>query len=99
MAQIDDEGQLRTRKWQDQQGLDRYTTEIVVDEVKMLGSGNQANYNNNNSKKTPVERPVSQATNQDYQQMPNRQQTTSPPMQPTSQRKVEFSAPDFDFDE
>ncbi len=24
------EGQLRTRKWQDQQGVDRYTTEIVI---------------------------------------------------------------------
>jgi single-strand DNA-binding protein len=32
------EGHLRTRKWQDQAGLDRYTTEIVADELHMLGS-------------------------------------------------------------
>jgi len=30
------EGKLQTRKWQDQQGNDRYTTEIVAREVKML---------------------------------------------------------------
>lgn len=31
------EGQLRTRKWQDKSGNDRYTTEIVAREMKMLG--------------------------------------------------------------
>lgn len=31
------EGQLRTRKWQDKQGNDRYSTEIVARELKMLG--------------------------------------------------------------
>jgi single-strand DNA-binding protein len=29
---------LRTRKWQDKDGQDRYTTEIRADEMKMLGS-------------------------------------------------------------
>jgi single-strand DNA-binding protein len=32
------EGSLRTRKWQDQQGQDRYTTEIVAATVQMLDS-------------------------------------------------------------
>ena len=32
------EGRLQTRKWQDQQGQDRYTTEIVADEMQMLDS-------------------------------------------------------------
>lgn len=31
------EGRLRTRKWQDKNGQDRYTTEIVASEMKMLG--------------------------------------------------------------
>lgn len=31
------EGQLRTRKWQDKDGRDCYTTEIVASEMKMLG--------------------------------------------------------------
>jgi single-strand DNA-binding protein len=32
------EGSLRTRKWQDKSGQDRYTTEIVAGDMKMLGS-------------------------------------------------------------
>ncbi len=36
-SQVYIEGKLRTRKWQDQQGNDRYTTEIVADEMQMLG--------------------------------------------------------------
>ena len=32
------EGKLQTRKWQDQQGQDRYMTEIVADEMQMLDS-------------------------------------------------------------
>lgn len=32
------EGSLRTRKWQDQQGQDKYTTEIIASDVQMLDS-------------------------------------------------------------
>lgn len=37
------EGRLQTKKWQDQSGNDRYTTEIVANEMQMLGDppGNQ----------------------------------------------------------
>jgi single-strand DNA-binding protein len=31
------EGSLRTRKWQDKEGKDRYSTEIVAREIQMLG--------------------------------------------------------------
>ncbi|MBF7073683.1 single-stranded DNA-binding protein [Glaciecola sp. MH2013] len=31
------EGKLQTRKWQDQQGNDRYTTEVIADQMQMLG--------------------------------------------------------------
>jgi single-strand DNA-binding protein len=31
------EGRLRTRKWQDQSGQERYTTEIVADQMQLLG--------------------------------------------------------------
>ena len=37
-SQIYVEGKLRTRKWQDKEGKDRYTTEIIASEMKMLGS-------------------------------------------------------------
>jgi len=36
------EGKLQTRKWQDQQGQDRYTTEIVASEMQMLDSRTQS---------------------------------------------------------
>ncbi|HEY7774697.1 MAG TPA: single-stranded DNA-binding protein [Marinagarivorans sp.] len=37
-SQVYVEGALRTRKWQDQSGQDRYSTEIVANEMQMLGS-------------------------------------------------------------
>ncbi len=36
-SQIYVEGRIRTRKWQDKEGNDRYTTEIVANEMNMLG--------------------------------------------------------------
>ena len=36
-SQVYIEGKLRTRKWQDKTGNDRYTTEIIADEMQMLG--------------------------------------------------------------
>lgn len=54
-SQVYFEGKLQTRKWQDQQGQDRYTTEIVVDGfdgvMQMLGGKNEqaSNGANNNT--------------------------------------------------
>ena len=32
------EGRLKTRKWQDKEGQDKYTTEIIAEEMQLLGS-------------------------------------------------------------
>lgn len=45
------EGSLRTRKWQDKNGIDRYTTEIIANEMHILDSrnssgGSTGNYGN-----------------------------------------------------
>jgi single-strand DNA-binding protein len=32
------EGRLKTRKWQDKDGHDKYTTEIIAEEMQLLGS-------------------------------------------------------------
>ena len=37
-SQIYVEGSIRTEKWQDKEGKDRYTTKIIVSEMQMLGS-------------------------------------------------------------
>ncbi|MES1981744.1 MAG: single-stranded DNA-binding protein [Pseudomonadota bacterium] len=45
-SQVYIEGKLATRKWQDKEGKDRYTTEIIADQMQMLGSksGGSSNY-------------------------------------------------------
>ena len=46
------EGSLRTRKWQDQQGIEKYTTEIIGSELQMLDSRGDAggqSFQQNNS--------------------------------------------------
>lgn len=58
------EGKLQTRKWQDKDGADRYTTEIVANEMQMLdsrggsagGSGSSGgdNYNQSLSQAAPA---------------------------------------------
>ena len=41
------EGKLQTRKWQDKQGQDRYTTEIIGNTMQMLDNkGGEVNTNN-----------------------------------------------------
>ena len=37
-SQVYVEGRLQTRKWQDKDGVDKYTTEIVANAMQMLGS-------------------------------------------------------------
>ena len=41
-SQVYIEGRIRTRKWQDKEGQERYTTEIEADEMRMLGSRQNA---------------------------------------------------------
>ncbi len=50
-SQVYIEGKLQTRKWQDQSGQDRYTTEIVANEMQMLGgrSGGTGDFSGSNN--------------------------------------------------
>ncbi len=52
-AQVYIEGRLRTRKWQDQNGQDRYTTEIQGDVMQMLGTRPQSTDGANNPQPMP----------------------------------------------
>jgi single-strand DNA-binding protein len=51
-SQVYIEGALRTRKWQDKDGQDKYTTEIVADEMQMLGGIGVQNTNQTPRSKT-----------------------------------------------
>ncbi len=58
------EGRLQTRKWQDQSGQDRYTTEIVANEMQMLGgrpdaSGGTSNFQSRQQNQQPASQPSS----------------------------------------
>ena len=64
-SQVYIEGKLRTRKWQDKDGNDRYTTEIIADEMQMLGgrSGGGAPAMNDSR---PASAPPSQPSGDDF---------------------------------
>ncbi|MBN0989874.1 single-stranded DNA-binding protein [Amphritea pacifica] len=80
------EGSLRTRKWQDQQGQDRYTTEIVASEMQMLdgrsdgGSGGYQQPQAGGYQQAPQ-----QAPQQNYQPQQSPQQNYQQPQQPPQQ--------------
>ncbi len=59
------EGQLQTRKWQDEQGGDRYTTEIVVKvngSMQMLGGGERQTSGNVSAQPPAAAQPASSST-------------------------------------
>ncbi|MBL4709522.1 MAG: single-stranded DNA-binding protein [Flavobacteriales bacterium] len=57
-SQVYVEGKLKTRSWQDKDGNTRYTTEVVGDQMTMLGGKNNSN---NNS--APAPEAVNEPTN------------------------------------
>ncbi len=82
-SQIYVEGRLQTRKWQDQNGQDRYTTEIVASEMHMLGSrsGGTADFGGDQSQggySAPQSRPASQS----QQSAPQHDSGSMPPAPP-----------------
>ena len=88
------EGSLRTRKWQGQDGQDRYTTEIVASEMQMLdsrgGAGGGMNDSYNQAPPQQQRQPQQAAAPQQQNQPP--QQQNQPPQPPAG------SFDDFDDD-
>lgn len=79
------EGKLKTRKWTDKDGIERYTTEIVANELQML-DGNPAQQggqsNGNQGQKPQQQRPAQQSGG--YQS--NNQRPAAQAQQPAQQR-------------
>lgn len=83
-SQIYVEGKLQTRKWQDQQGQDKYTTEIIVDQMQMLGGRAQSSEGNSGG----------------YQRSSRNNGGNSNSNKPPAQPKTPpMAEPDFDFDD
>ena len=67
------EGSLRTRKWQDKSGIDRYTTEIIANEMHMLDSkagGNQDYQSSSIDRQSTDAQPSSSAATTPGQDVP-----------------------------
>jgi single-strand DNA-binding protein len=96
-SQIYVEGKLQTRKWQDQSGQDRYTTEIIVDQMQMLGGksgpSEGAGYSNPNQGQ---QRPAAQPQNYGQQ---NQYGNQGAPNNPNQGQPKPMAEPDFDFDD
>jgi len=60
-SQVYVEGRLETRKWTDKEGKDRYTTEIIASEMKMLGSRSGAGAPNYDAGDEGAARPAARA--------------------------------------
>lgn len=59
-SQVYIEGKLQTRKWQDKEGNDRYTTEILANEMQMLGGNSGASTTQQQSRPTQSQPAASQ---------------------------------------
>jgi single-strand DNA-binding protein len=57
-SQVYIEGKLRTRKWQDKEGNDRYSTEVVANEMQMLGGRGGGGGGGGGYEREPASRPA-----------------------------------------
>jgi len=103
------EGSLRTRKWQDQSGQDRYTTEIVASEMQMLdsrggeggGFGQQGGYAQQQGGYQQQAPQQQAAPQQGYQQQAPQQsyQQPAPQQAPQQQAPAQPQQPAAGFDD
>ncbi|MCD9486001.1 single-stranded DNA-binding protein [Photobacterium iliopiscarium] len=104
------EGQLQTRKWQNQQGQDQYTTEVVVrwpaGELQILGSrngsqgapmGGQQQQQNQGSWGQP-QQPAA-APQQNYAPQQPQQHQAAPQQSAPQQPQQQYNEPPMDFDD
>ncbi|CCO48947.1 Single-stranded DNA-binding protein [Vibrio nigripulchritudo SOn1] len=101
-SQVYIEGQLQTRKWQDQNGQDRYTTEVVVQGfngvMQMLGGRQQGQGAPGQSMGGQQQQggwgqPQQPAQQQSYQQ------PAAPQQQAPQQAQPQYNEPPMDFDD
>ncbi len=102
-SQVYLEGKLQTRKWQDQQGQDRYTTEIIADQMQMLGGrgdgagqGQGGGYQQRPQSPNAGSQHGGSQNQGGYQQQPNANQR---PAQNQGNQPPPMAEPDFDFDD
>jgi len=100
------EGSLRTRKWQDRNGIERFTTEVIANEMHMLdsrgGGGGGGGYQRNTDKDTSGNR--GNTDKQQQQQQPpaskksDTSSNTSTKPQTETETTTEAASDDFEDD-
>ena len=85
------EGRNKTRKWQDENGVDRYSTEIIANTMQMLDTKSDSNHGN----------PPPQGSQQPQQQQRNNQQSRQQPAQQQRQQSQQMppQAPPDNYDD
>lgn len=84
------EGKIKTKKWQDKSGADRYTTEIIANEMQIMSDGGHKNDNSVVRQHTPAQNlPQNQRTS-------NRTPHPTPTNTPGDQMPQHPGIPDFD---
>jgi single-strand DNA-binding protein len=58
-SQVYIEGRIQTKSWEDREGVKRYTTEIIAQTMKMLGSAGKGGEAKSQEERFPTEEPVS----------------------------------------
>ena len=101
------EGKLQTRKWTDQQGVERYSTEIVISEMQMLDSKPQGQQQAQQGvwgqqapqrqQQAPVNQQSAPQQQYNYNQPPSAQQGT-PAQQPQQQQPQHNGQQQWDSD-
>ncbi|MGF1758532.1 single-stranded DNA-binding protein [Photobacterium sagamiensis] len=106
-SQVYIEGQLQTRKWQDQSGQDRYTTEVVVQGfngvMQMLGGrqggGQGAPMGGQQQQQGNWGQPQQPAAAPKQNFAPQQQQQSAPQQQAPQQPQQQYNEPPMDFDD
>ena len=95
-SQVYVEGRLKTRKWQDQNGQDRYTTEIQGDVMQMLDSRNAGNQGGDYGY-APQSAPQQYSQQPSYQSQPTPRQTAKPTSVPQPEPAMDSFDDDIPF--
>lgn len=94
-TQVYIEGRIRTRSWDDQTGNKRYTTEIIADNLQLLGKKSDNPGAQQGGYQAPAQQPAG------YQQpgyaQPAPQQAYAQPQQPAAQQNIAAEMPDDDL--
>ncbi len=64
------EGRLKTRKWQNKEGVDQYTTEIIADQMQMLGGRDDGYAAPSDRQQSQQRQPQRQTPQQEQQRAP-----------------------------